>query len=81
MALDVVGGLGMLEEGMLEELLGSWPLAGLFYQAETDELLERLQSTWILWSVDRAIAVLSTTKSLDPESVHESRVMLRVAAA
>jgi hypothetical protein len=46
-ALDVVGSLGMLEEGVLEKLLCSRSLGGVFHQAETNQLLERLQVIWM----------------------------------
>ena len=42
-ALDVVRRLGVLEEGVLQELLRSRPLGGVFHQAEADELLEGLK--------------------------------------
>jgi hypothetical protein len=36
----------MLEEGVLEKLLCSRSLGGVFHQAETNQLLERLQVVW-----------------------------------
>lgn len=64
-ALDVVSGLGMLEEGMLEELLGSRPLAGLFHQAETDQLLERLHKHVVVcWSIKQLTVAIPARRGL-----------------